>query len=355
MFTKHSWRLKMAESQKDILLLSLNKFQLRILKSLFLGTVILGFVFEDATKLKKVFSQINLIFICKLRLWRLKVANLKYFLIWSHPWKKICTKITPQQISVSAQRKCFILRIWQNWKKDFLRFKHLYLNREGTDEQVLTRSFASLNSEKMSLFSWPKTTFPLQLLRLCSSFIQDFSRSFKIFQDYSRSFKNLSHTSTKTLVKNNFFQSEHFHLLNIQVTWTHFKTSCTHWFIDFCCTLVKLFCKNQFDFFALVKSPLFFLQMITLETSALFFPQMLIPGGSIFATGEAQGVPTGSILLYHTMVRGTLGMFTKQSFLTHCGCQCWWPTSCFLSHSFSCNRRPNPTTEGAARGCCSLP
>ena len=121
-----------------------------------------------------------------------------------------------------------------------------------------------------------------------------------------------------------------------------------------CCTLVKLFCKNQFDFFALVKSPLFFLQMITLETSALFFPQMLIPGGSIFATGEAQGVPTGSILLYHTMVRGTLGMFTKQSFLTHCGCQCWWPTSCFLSHSFSC-RPPaqsyhgrRTTAEGAA-------
>ena len=79
----------------------------------------------------------------------------------------------------------------------------------------------------MSLFSWPKTTFPLQLLlRLCSSFIQDFSRSFKIFQDYSRSFKkSFTHKYTKTLVKNNFFKSEHFHLLNIQVTWTHFKTS----------------------------------------------------------------------------------------------------------------------------------
>ena len=27
-------------------------------------------------------------------------------------------------------------------------------------------------------------------------------------------------------------------------------------------------------------------------------------------------------------------MFTKQSFLTHCGCQCWWPSSCFLSSQF---------------------
>ena len=209
----------------------------------------------------------------------------------------------------------------------------------------------------MSLFSWPKTTFPLQLLRLRSSFIQDFSRSFKIFQDYSRSFKNFSITlrnNQNTGKKQLQLLFEHFHLLNIQVTWTHFKTSCTHWFNDFCSTLVKLFCKNQSDFFALVKSPLFFLQMITLETSTLFFPQMLIRG-SIFATGEAQGVPTGSILLYHTMVRGTLGMFTKQSFLTHCGCQCWWPTSCFLSHSFSC-RPPAQSYHGRrSRGCCSLP
>ena len=196
----------------------------------------------------------------------------------------------------------------------------------------------------MSLFCWPKTTFPLQLLRLCGSFIQDFSRSFKIFQDYSRSFKNLSHTSTKTLVKNNFFQSEHFHLLNIQVTWTHFRTSCAHWFNDFCCTLVKTILQKSIWLFCFGKITPFFSSDDNTWDFYTVFPSDA-RSGSIFATGEAQRVPTGSILLYHTMVRGTLGMFTKQSFLTHCGCQCWWPTSCFLSHSFSC-RPPAQSYHG---------
>ena len=211
----------------------------------------------------------------------------------------------------------------------------------------------------MSLFSWPKTTFPLQLLlRLCSSFIQDFSRSFKIFQDYSRSFKkSFTHKYTKTLVKNNFFKSEHFHLLNIQVTWTHFKTSFAHTgsmtfaLLHIGQTILQklvwlFFCYGKF-------TPVFSSDDNTWDFYTVFPSDAR--SGSIFATGEAQRVPTGSILLYHTMVRGTLGMFTKQSFLTHCGCQCWWPTSCFLSHSFSC-RPPAQSYHGRrSRGCCSLP
>ena len=208
----------------------------------------------------------------------------------------------------------------------------------------------------MSLFSWPKTTFPLQLLlRLCSSFIQDFSRSFKIFQDYSRSFKkSFTHKYTKTLVKNNFFKSEHFHLLNIQVTWTHFKTSLrtlVQWLLlhigqTILQKLIWLFCFGKI-------TPFFSSDDNTWDFYTVFPSDAR--SGSIFATGEAQRVPTGSILLYHTMVRGTLGMFTKQSFLTHCGCQCWWPTSCFLSHSFSC-RPPAQSYHGRrSRGCCSLP
>ena len=116
----------------------------------------------------------------------------------------------------------------------------------------------------------------------------------------------------------------------------------------------KLFCKNQFDFFALVKSPRFFLQMITLETSTLFFPQMLVR--EVFLQlAKLRGCPR-VVFYYTTLWCGA-----------HSGClpsSLFWRTVAasvggqLLASSrtvFPADRRPNPTTEGAGEGAAHYP